>query len=309
MSTVEYVIILVLLASVSIAAWRLFGERVKSALGLATQKLDLIQATEDNGAGLSGGELAPGEASASREQPSPGAVPPSPSGSGTAGAGSAAGSSGSGAAGTTAASPPAAAVTTGLGGNIDSLVSKSPSLAKDVQSLLAAGWTFQYGPANGGTYTDVDNKTIVLDANEQSNLSEAAISVSHESGHALNPNAEVQMSGLTRAEYVKQGTDAELKGEGAATLANARARDEILAAGGPDIGIAGGQSKKYDAIYQQYKAGKITRDQAEKQIAQAYGKGETTSNTNQNYSTYYKSYYEQAWDAAYPNKPKTFRAP
>jgi type VI secretion system secreted protein VgrG len=308
-STVEYVIILVLIASVSIAAWRVFGERVKSALGLATQKLDFTQATEGNGAGLSEGALGPGEASGSGQQPSPGAGPSSSSGSGTGGAStsSAAGSSGSGAAGTTAS--PAAAVTPGLGGNIDSLVSKSPSLAKDVQSLLAAGWTFQYGAANGGTYTDVDNKTIVHDANEQSNLSEAAISVSHESGHALNPNPEVQMSGLTRAEYVKRGTDAELAGEGAATLANARARDEILAAGGPDIGIAGAQSKKYDAIYQQYKAGKITRDQAEKQIAQAYGQGEKTSNTNQNYRTYYKSYYEQAWDAAYPNKPKTFRAP
>jgi type VI secretion system secreted protein VgrG len=308
LSTVEYVVVLVLIAVVAIGAWRAFGQSVVQALGVVDRKFE----------GL--GQSALGEDRSSPSQPAPenntpapapGVFPPSPpppptpppppppppaappAGAGGGGAGG--GSSAQGA--------------TGLGANVDGLISKSPTATQNVQNLRAQGWTLQYGPAGGGTYTDLDTKVITLDANEQGNPSEAAISVAHEASHALVPVKEVPPSGLTRAEYIKKNVEQELRGEAAATLNNAQARDEILSNGGPDIGIAGGQSKQYAAIYKQYKAGKITRVQAEQKIAQAYGKGEKTSNTNQNYRKYYEQFYAQSWDAQYPKSPKDFRAP
>lgn len=116
---------------------------------------------------------------------------------------------------------------TGLGTQVDGLVNKSPSLAKDVQTLTSKGWSISYGAPGGGSYTVASTKRIVIDGNRQSNSSDAARSVSHEVGHALHPNTHVGSSGLTRAEYVKKNTNADLAGEGAATLSNARARAEI----------------------------------------------------------------------------------
>jgi Zn-dependent membrane protease YugP len=67
---------------------------------------------------------------------------------------------------------------------------------------------------------------MVIDGNRQSNSTDAATSVSHEVGHALHPNTHVGFSGLTRSEYVNENTNADLAGEGAATLSNARARTQ-----------------------------------------------------------------------------------
>ena len=294
---------LVLVAAVALASWRVLGASVLRALGLVERKFERIEQADLGGGGLTPNQPSP---ESNTPAPAPGVFPPSPpppptpppppAGGGSAGSGGAgSGSSAQGA--------------TGLGANIDALVSKSPTATQNVQNLRAQGWTLQYGPAGGGTYTDVDKKVIVLDANEQSNPSEAAISVAHEASHALVPVKEVPASGLTRAEYIKQNVEQELRGEAAATLNNAQARDEILSNGGPDIGIAGAQSKQYASIYKQYKAGKITRQQAEQQIAKAYGSGEKTSNTNQNYRKYYEQFYAQSWDAQYPKSPKNFRAP
>jgi hypothetical protein len=107
----------------------------------------------------------------------------------------------------------------------------------------------------------------------------------------------------------RPNTNADLAGEGAATLSNARARAEIKKNGGPDIGISGAQPKKYESMYNQYKGGKLTRAQAERKIGQAFGAGETTSNTKQNYRAYYSQYYVQDWNKTFPNKPSKFRAP
>jgi hypothetical protein len=49
---------------------------------------------------------------------------------------------------------------------------------------------------------------------------------------------------------------------GAAAFHNARARDEIIANGGPDIGIRGGFDQEYIRIYEQYKSGQISEAEA-----------------------------------------------
>jgi hypothetical protein len=290
LSTVEYVVILVLVACISLAAWKIFGERVKTALGLSTVQLDLLNEAQDglsaDGSGTGSGGPGPGSSAG------PGAP------------GSGAGS------GAPAGPPSAPTVATNLGSNVDTVVAQSPALARDVQALKSAGWTIRYTTGSEtGSFTDANRTLIVIDAASSSNAAQAAQSLAHEVGHANHPNPYIPPSGLTRAEYVARNTDAQLAGEGAATLRNAEARAQILAAGGPDIGIAGAQPTQYDAIYQQYAAGKITRAQAEQQIGQLFGTGETTSNTNQNYRAYYSATYEQAWDAAYAGQPAGFRAP
>jgi hypothetical protein len=75
------------------------------------------------------------------------------------------------------------------------------------------------------------------------------------------------------------------------------------------VGINGTQGKKYEKIYKDYKAGKITRAQAEQQIAKVWGANETTSNTRQNYQKYYEKFYTKDWNKQFPGKPKTFVAP
>jgi hypothetical protein len=108
---------------------------------------------------------------------------------------------------------------------------------------------------------------------------------------------------------VRTNTDRLLADEGAATLSNARARDEIRSKGGPDIRISGTQPKAYAGIYRKLKAGKITEEQARKQIAQLYGKHERTGSTKENYRRYYSRAYETFWDKKYKGLKPGERAP
>jgi len=284
LSTVEYVIVLVLIAAVAIGAWRLFGDQVRRALGNATSRLEGLSA-EDLGTGGPGGTGAPG-----------GGTP-----GGT-------GAPGGGAPGTSPTPPPS--VTSGLGGGVDGLASQSPALSQQIQTLQTQGWNIRFSQAGEtGSFTDRRNQTVVIDSNFQNNPTTATSLLSHEVGHALYPLSLPSPSGLTRAEYVTRTTNAQLADEGAATLSNAIARDQLLASGKPDIGILGAQASTYDSIYNQYKSGAITRAQAEQQIGQAYGNGERTSTTGQPYQQYYQQSNEARWDSMYPNQPPTFRAP
>jgi hypothetical protein len=58
-------------------------------------------------------------------------------------------------------------------------------------------------------------------------------------------------------------------------------------------------------VYDNFKAGNITRDQAIDQMANLMG-NETTSNTHENYRTYYGHTYENFWDT---NVAPTRRTP
>jgi len=197
-----------------------------------------------------------------------------------------------------------------LGSQVDALAAKSPSLSRDVQTLSSQGWKVRYGTAGEtGSYTDIVHNTIVIDPKYQADPVQSARELSHEVGHAMNPPPPATFSGLTRAEFIAKNTEATLRWEGAATLNNAQVRDELLANKQPDITIAGSQSAQYDAIYKQYKAGKLTRQQAEQQIAQLYGAKETNSHTNLNYKTSYEQHFAKEWDKYYANKPPGFRAP
>jgi len=298
LTTVEYVVIVVLVAAVAIGAWRVFGERVRTSILLANRgleplgQMDLGESLGPSGPSPggpgAGGAAPPTPGGGAKPPPGPGGKPPSPP----------------------VPPGPSATGVPGLGAKVDAIAAQSPTLSQQIRSLSSKGYKVRYTTAGEtGSFTDVAHNTIVIDSKYQNDPVQSSRELSHEAGHATSPAPSVGFSGLTRAEYIAKATEASLRWEGAATLNNAKVRDELLANKQPDITIAGAESAQYDAIYKQYKAGKLTRAQAEQQIAQLYGAKETNSKTNQNYKTYYEQYYAKEWDKNYAGKPAGFRAP
>jgi type VI secretion system secreted protein VgrG len=209
---------------------------------------------------------------------------------GKAGVGGVAGPSGSGAGNGDAPKPVTAmGIDKKFGADTATLAAKSPSLSKDLTALEKDGWTTKYGPAGGGTSANRATKQILIDQNKAANPQAIVQSLAHEAGHARYAGG-VDMS--SRAKFV----DSTLADEGAATLSNIRARREILAAGGKDIGIAGNPAnqptynKAFDAFLKDGDAAK-----ARSTIGSIYGAGERTSTTKQPYADYYGGWYDKAF--------------
>jgi uncharacterized Zn-binding protein involved in type VI secretion len=201
-------------------------------------------------------------------------------------------------------------VRTDLGMDIDVLASLSPSLSAGLNDLKKKGWRLQVGPAGKGSYCQRAQKVIVLDQNDLKSPAVAVQTLAHEAGHAqFKPAPAVPAKGLTRAQYIKANVSRHLDDEGAANFSNARARQEIVAGGGPDIQVAGAQNAKYQQIYRDQQAGRIDRPTAEHQMGTLFGQGESTSTTGQKYDDYYGDGYAKHWDATYPGVPPGAVAP
>jgi hypothetical protein len=110
-------------------------------------------------------------------------------------------------------------------------------------------------------------------------------------------------------EYVRKNLENDLTDEGAANFSNARARGEIRASGGPDIGIAGSQQERYQSIYDEYQAGRIDQPTAEQKMGAPFGGGERTSTTDELYEDYYGKGYRSFWDKNLGNVPPGGKAP
>jgi type VI secretion system secreted protein VgrG len=196
-------------------------------------------------------------------------------------------------------------INSGLGTATDNILNKSPTLQKEWAALEDKGWKVKFGEAGKGSFADRNGTppTIVLDPNQRNNPSLLAETFSHEVGHAThNLPPEAGMEGKTHDQYVQQNLDRHLDDEGAANFNNARAKDEIGGNGGPaDFGINGVQDAKYQAIYNDYKAGNITEEQAKHQMGQVFADGEHTSTNGQTYRDYYSKQYEDKWKAAHPD--------
>ena len=85
----------------------------------------------------------------------------------------------------------------------------------------------------------------------------------------------------------------QLRNEGAETLENALVRAEILAAGGPDIGVSGRNSAAYEWIAGEYSAGRIDRDSALNQIAGVFGAEVPSTDPTKNCLDYYGDHYDR----------------
>jgi type VI secretion system secreted protein VgrG len=173
----------------------------------------------------------------------------------------------------------------GLGGSADRLIEQSPTLQADLERLKREGWVVEYGPEGAGSFANRELKTITLDGALRADPMQATQVLSHEVGHACYP---YQADMSSRAAYVNGA----LADEGAATMKNIQVQREIIANGGPDIGLAGNAANHagYNNAFDQYQR---TNDaaQARAEIGRLFGNGERTSTTGQTYAEYYGSFF------------------
>jgi WXG100 family type VII secretion target len=175
------------------------------------------------------------------------------------------------------------------------LVKKSPTLASQVQSLEGKV-TFRMGPKGSkATYYDPKTKEIVIAPGESTNAQVS--SIAHEVGHATYKKIpyHAPKPGMTKAQYIQKNVREQMLDEGSAQMNAAIVRDEIKKAGGPTLGMPGTQEKKYLSAYNDYKSGKISRQQAVGKMADLMG-NETTSIDNKPYKQYYAKTYEDHWN-------------
>jgi len=250
------------------------------------------------GAAAAGGVLG-GAAGAGGGTAGGGGAPGGGGGSAGGGGGAPSGGGGGGEPGGGGAPAGAQAPTTQMLNQFDPQVSaiagQSPTLNNQLQQLQQDGWTIVKGPAGGGSFTDRQNKQIVIADGDTPAVTTAGLA--HEIGHAEagEPPYHPPAAGMTRDDFVEQNVTEQLRNEGEAQLNAAIARDEIKAAGGPDTGIPGTQTNSYQALYDQYKAGLATRQQTVDLMADVMA-NESTSTTNQNYRDYYGQSYKDYWD-------------
>jgi type VI secretion system secreted protein VgrG len=169
---------------------------------------------------------------------------------------------------------------------VQAIVDKSPTLKGDLASLDQDQWQIRYGPAGGGSKADLSGKIITIDSNRQNDPLKTVKDLSHEVGHAKHP----MVDRSSKAVYV----DGMLNHEGAATLKNIQVQREIIANGGPNIGLAGKSVNHpaYNAAYDQYlRDGNA--EAARAAIGSIYGTGETASNTHLPYQDHYGAFYDE----------------
>jgi WXG100 family type VII secretion target len=174
------------------------------------------------------------------------------------------------------------------------LVKKSPTLAAQVASLNGKV-TYKMGPKGSTkTYFDPKNNQIVIGPAES--LNDQVSSIAHETGHAkYKAPYHAPVKGMTKTEYINKNVREQMLDEGNAQFNAAVVRDEVKKAGGPTLKIPGTQHSKYLSAYNDYKAGKITKQQAVGKMADLMAK-ERTSVDNKPYKQYYGETYETWWN-------------
>lgn len=155
-------------------------------------------------------------------------------------------------------------IVSGAGAKIDEMINKSPSLRQLWEDAKAAGWQIMFRD-KGGSAADPKDKIVWIDKTDIKDVKNFEIHMSsllsHEIGHAGTPFQKT-IEGVDVEDHVRRNTAKDMAHEGAAAFHNARARDEIIANGGPDIGIRGGFDQEYIRIYEDYKAGRISEGEA-----------------------------------------------
>jgi hypothetical protein len=101
---------------------------------------------------------------------------------------------------------------------------------------------------------------------------------------------------MTRSQFVQANVDNQLKGEAEAQLNAAIVRAEVKRGGGPDIGIPGTQTAKYQAVYEKFVKGDITHDQTIDQMATLMGNERVSTPPKIPYRDYYGNFYRSHWD-------------
>jgi len=180
--------------------------------------------------------------------------------------------------------------------SVRDMVKLSPTLSSDMMRLERDGWTIQTGPAGEGSATDSTGKTITIAAPRSDD--KLVRSLSHEAGHATGnrPVSIPIMDGMTRDEFVRLSVANDMLSEGDATLNNAKVRAEIIAGGGADIEISGTQTAAYQRVYEDFKAGAISQEQAAERMGALVANERTSVPPKKRYLDYYGDSYREYWD-------------
>ena len=174
------------------------------------------------------------------------------------------------------------------------LVKKSPTLRRQIENL-PLGWRIEIGPPGSNDYyCDWDNEKILIrhGVSAETQVRDLA----HEVGHAVTgkPPYHKPTKGMTKAEYLKLNLDERRISEGHAQFNAAIVRDEIRKAGGPDIRIPGTQTTDYQRVYDDFKKGNITRQEAIEDMGYLMD-NERPAGSSTNYRNYYKKEFERDW--------------
>jgi hypothetical protein len=196
-------------------------------------------------------------------------------------------------------------IVTGLGAEVDATINQSPTLRRLWDEARAKDWQIQIVRNDVRSNANHREKVITLNLNNigpgGDQVAKLTSALAHEIGHASHPPHEY-IGARTKAEFVAKNTAESLKAEGEAAFENAMARDEILANGGRDIGIRGKFDDDYTKIYEDYKAGHVSKDEAILRMGDVQGRepekfgpdGSTVTSTR-------KEQFEQdhavVWDA------------
>lgn len=133
--------------------------------------------------------------------------------------------------------PGGSKVTTGLGADVDGIVSLSPKSVTRIKDVQDAGWTIRLGPAGEGTHTHRASRVITIA--EDSSAEHRASAILHEVGHA-HPKSErpptvVTYSGEGRAAWAVKCAQPHFRDEGQAVFHEVEGLHEIADNGGPRI--------------------------------------------------------------------------
>ncbi len=188
-------------------------------------------------------------------------------------------------------------VTSGLGREVDEIAGLSEDLIRKVQEVQQSGWTIRYGKRGDGTYADYDEKAVVLDRKMEGDARASVDALAHEIDHAhpANPHNDAPSPpmGRTREQWVADHVDRSLLNEGHAVMSQLTVRRQILENGGPDVNHS--VSGKYRRIYERYREGEFSRDEAVQRIAAHY-RFEAGSHSKMSYGQNFRTWYEDYWD-------------
>jgi len=183
----------------------------------------------------------------------------------------------------------------GMDPRVAEIARQSPALQANLAQLERDGWTITTRNG-GGSETDHQHHTMAIDT---SDAPESQVgSLAHESAHARYGVAPFHQptAGMTRDQFIETNLRENMLDEANAQFSEAAVRDEVLRNGGPDTGVSGTQSADYQRIYNDFRDGNTTREQAIGQMADIFP-NETTGTTGQTYRDYYTPTYANWWDA------------
>jgi type VI secretion system secreted protein VgrG len=195
-------------------------------------------------------------------------------------------------------------IDTVLDQKVEDLLDMSPSLRRLWEIAKNAGWKLELTNEGKSRAVKSDPPKVLInpaDIKEGGDpFAKMASLVSHEMGHAGTPYQD-RIEADNMADFVAKNVAKDLQHEGAAAFVNAKTRDEIIANGGPDIGIRGGLDEWYISVYEDYKAGRITESQAIDRMAElmAY---EPDHEDGWNKQEILVAQYEADWKSEHPNE-------